>query len=229
MIPVSGSGLPPDAAMSPDKGTAAAAAVNSPAPPTAAGGAGPGSSGGPGPPPGEGRSKRVLTIVGGVAAAAAAGTSVIAFIQSQVEDPPPPERITASIRSVEYDGRQPLGDWIASTGQPTEGIPAEELREEGLVFAVEVRITGSVGRRLPLKYSVYDVQRGRRLRGRLYNQTAVSFEPDAVMEGREVPVWIPLPPRAGSYEARFILADPRGKYSDGARSRPIRVRDVPRG
>jgi hypothetical protein len=143
-------------------------------------------------------------------------------------EPPPPPQIDARIRSVETRGtRETLEDYLRETGQSLRGVPALDRRELGLSFAVRVRLRGAIGKEFPLRWSLYDADRGRRLKHAIYNQEAAVFTPASRDHARTWPVWVPYPLREGRFFLRATLTDAEGRPVDERDSASVQVARVP--
>jgi hypothetical protein len=150
-------------------------------------------------------------------------TSLVDWLGRQFDDPkpPPPSEIDARVGDVSLrSSAEPLETYLRSIGESLRGLTRAELREEGFVFAVRVRLTGAVGEKFPLTWSLHEAGTGSRLRGWAYNQPAqVTFVPRGREHARTWPIWVPSPGRRGSYFLRATLKDEKGL--------PVDERDSP--
>ena len=172
-------------------------------------------------------------IVGGVAAVVGLLLGIISLVDwmsGKLDHPPPrpPAEIDASIDGLKLASvRQPLADYLETTGQSTAGLTPFEGRQRGLVFDVHMRLKGSVHKKFGLRWLIVDRRSGSRLRGPTYNQTAAIVTPKAQEHARTWPIWVPYPPRRGSYRLTVILTNNHGQpVAD--RSEPFDVAKVPR-
>ena len=163
--------------------------------------------------------RRVIAVFAGLAVIGGGLTSltgVVDWIGKRFDDPPapPPERVDARINSVtRRDVRAPLGEYLRTANQSTNNLEAWELRQRGYVYNVRVTITGFLGRRLPLRWAMFDA-RGTRLSGPIYNQVAGDLKPRGGTHSSTSPIWIPYPEHSGRYFLRFTLEDGRGRPVD---------------
>ena len=171
----------------------------------------------------------------GVSAAALAGavalvvslTSIVDWVQRKL-DPPEPALIDTRLLSVDLmRTEEQLGTYLRDTKQSLEGLTAVERREPGLVFNVRVRLVGVVGKQFPLTWTLTDTRRNRRLEDYLYKQEAVTFEPKGVAHARAWPIWVPYPPRRGSYRLDVVLADDKRQPVDQRSSDAFRLNSIP--
>jgi hypothetical protein len=139
-------------------------------------------------------------------------------------EPRPPAEIDARIADVSLRGtREPLESYLRSTGQSVRGLTQRELSEPGFLFAVRVRLTGSVGDRFPLRWSLRKARTGEALPGPVYNQVGVVFVPRGREHARRWPIWVPHPPGEGAYFLRVTLTDEKRQPVDERDSRPFRA------
>lgn len=172
---------------------------------------------------------RVVTVLGAVLGALVAATTLIDWISSRGSDEAPPS-IDARLLDVKREGAvQTLGEYVAETRPKTKPqYTAEQLREVGYVFAVRLSIEGQLKQRLPLRWSMHEGSSGRPLSGRVYNQVAATFIPEATRHARTWPVWVPLPPTAGRYFVRFVLVGPDSRPEDDRETPVFRYQPAPR-
>jgi hypothetical protein len=179
-------------------------------------------------------SRRAARWFGGVAAGIAflvGLTNLIDWISETLDDPAPrpPPAIDARLVSLSLrDRATSLDEYLRSTAQSTKGLTNAELRELGYVFSLRVRLKGGTEREFPLLWTLHRARNGERLRGPLYNQPAsVTFVPRAQDHARTWPIWIPYPPRPGSYFVRATLTDAARQPVDERDSERFTVPGVP--
>jgi hypothetical protein len=173
--------------------------------------------------------KRIGATTAAVLAGLASLTSVIAWLQSQVKSKPVPpisSAITAARLSSEHE---PLGDYWRSIHKPMSMLTKEEQAEEGLLFAVKVKLRGAPGSARLLYWSMHKAS-GARLKGPAYNPKgpAAKFTPESRAHAGGGPVWTPYPPRRGSYYVRFTLFDANRKPVDERKTPVFHLSSVPR-
>lgn len=170
--------------------------------------------------------RRVVSGFGALAAVVAflvGVTSLTDWFERKLDDPAPrpPARIDARILDVSLRStRAPLDGYLRSIGESLGGLTPRELAEQGLVFAVRVRFTGSVGERFPVRWSLNSAASGLPLRDPLYSQPDLTFVPRGREHSRTWPIWVPYPPRRGRYFLRVTLTDQKHQ--------PVDERDSPR-
>ena len=177
--------------------------------------------------------KRLAAGFGAAAAVVAflvSASSLVDWVQRKFDDPepPPPVKIEDQITGVHLSSaRQSLEDYLLSTGERLGGLTERERDELGFLFEVGVRLTGSQGERFPLLWSLRSVRSGERVPGPAYAQLAVTFVPRGREHARTWPVWVPYPPRKGSYFLRVTLTDKKGQPVDMQESKRFTVDQVP--
>jgi hypothetical protein len=153
-------------------------------------------------------------------------TSLTDWFEGKLDEPEPrpPAKIDARIDDVSLTGtRESLESYLRSTGQSLRGLTERELGEPGLLFAVRVSLTGSVGERFPLRWSLRQAETGEALPAPTYDQIGVVFTPRGREHSRRWPIWVPYPPRAGSYFLRVTLTDRKRQPVDERDSRRFRA------
>lgn len=157
-------------------------------------------------------------------------TSLTDWFERKLDDPEPrpPAEIDARIGYVRLQGtREPLERYLRSIGESLSGLTKRELSEPGLLFAMRVRLTGSVGERFPVRWSLHRARTGEPLPGGTYNQPDVTFVPSGREHARTWPLWVPYPPRKGSYFLRVTLTDRKRQPVDERDSPAFTVTKVP--
>ena len=123
---------------------------------------------------------------------------------------PPPAAISTRIVDARLETvRQRLGDFLSEQQLSREGLRPRELAERGMIYTVEVRLQGGLGKTLRLRWQLYE-QSGRRVPGAEFNQALGEYAPENQDHQNRARFWLPLPPRAGTYFSRFTLAE-RGR------------------
>jgi hypothetical protein len=152
-------------------------------------------------------------------------TTLTDWFVSKTSDPPPPQIDSQLLWAEAQNERLPLVDYLRENGMSTRGLTPRELREVGLIFAVRVRLRGTVGTPIPLQWRMFTAG-GRGLPKVPYSRIAGSFTPRANDHARTVAVWVPFPPRAGRYVVRFSLLDKKGQPLDLTEA-PFAVSHIP--
>jgi hypothetical protein len=154
------------------------------------------------------RPKRIaqaIATLGAITGALVGITSLVDWVSGKLADPPAAAVIEPRILGVERQDPQSLGDYLRHSGQSRRGYTRAQLRGQGLVFAVTMRIRGEPGARFPLAWFIVDVTRGRPLHGPSFEQEPAIFSPRNGDQTRTWPAWVPYPPRAGRYHVTFQL------------------------
>ena len=141
-------------------------------------------------------------------------TSLVDWLSGKLSQPhrPLPAEIDTRIDGLKLAAvRQPLADYLQTSGQSTAGLTPPERREQGLVFDVRIRLKGSVHQKFRLRWMIYDRRSGRRLMGPTYNQTAAIVTPKAQEHATTWPIWVTYPPRRGRYRLTVVLTNNRGR------------------
>jgi hypothetical protein len=167
-----------------------------------------------------------LGTIGAVVALLVGVATLFDFFERAVREPAA-AAIDSRIASARLEPtRQGHGDYLREQEQSLRGYTRAELREEGLIFLVDVRLRGSLGDTLYLRYRLYRAE-GRPVRGLPYNQLIGSYTAKNQEHARRSPFWLPYPPRPGRFYARFTLLDSERKPLDDVTTRPFTVDRVP--
>ena len=154
-------------------------------------------------------------------------TNLFDWAEKKVEDPRPttiaPDLVSAELQPQ----RETLGDYLSHIGQSPEGVPPEERSQEGLVFAISVRLQGGEGEEMPLRWQMYESS-GRRVPGEEYRQTPIGFKPENQDHSRTVSLWVPYPPKPGRYFVQFALLDARNEPHDELNTKTFELSEIPR-
>ncbi len=164
----------------------------------------------------------IVAVIGLIAAALALFTTIFPGCERK----PPAPRTSSEILEVLRDPNVRLGDYRRREGRTPEQLPGDP-RAVGNVFTVRVETKGFYGKRLPLRWTIFDADsRSALANDRFNNQLAATFRPtSAGGEGQKgsVRLWIPVPSRAGSFFVRFDLYDDQGDLLDTEDDDPFRV------
>jgi hypothetical protein len=156
----------------------------------------------------------------------AAALGLFTTIFPGCERKPPAPRTSSEILEVLRDPNVRLGDFREGQKLTEQQFPGD-AQVVGNRFTVQIETKGFYGKRLPLRWTMFDADSRTALaRDRFNNQLAATFRPtSAESEGQKgsVRLWIPLPPRAGSFFVRFDLYDDQGALLDTQDDKPFSV------
>jgi hypothetical protein len=153
---------------------------------------------------------------------ALAGAVAVVDWASGLGGEPPPQIDAHIVRVTSRDVAEPLRQYLAETSQPSHGYSRLQLEQRGYTFNFSVRIIGQRGKKFPVRWTLYRRDPETRLEGRAYNQVAGDMRPSSSDHASTWPVWIPYPPRAGTYFVRFTLEDQRRRPVSEKDSQPFR-------
>lgn len=83
---------------------------------------------------------QVLAVLGAVIGLLVGVTTLTDWFVSKTSDPAPKRIDSQILRAKAQNERLRLIDYLRDTGQSAKGLSRQEAREEGLVFAVRVRL-----------------------------------------------------------------------------------------
>ena len=101
----------------------------------------------------------------------------------------------------------------------THGIPAGSRDYLGALVSVAVRLEGLRGRRVFLRWSIWDIGNQHRLYGDwLADNLAYRLKADTNDDKAALDLWIPMPKNKGRYYVRITLDDEHGVHLDQKRT-----------
>jgi hypothetical protein len=171
------------------------------------------------------RVSALLAVAGAAVAVLVGLTTLFDWFEGKTSEPTPPTidaRLQSAVLQQEHN---PLGQYLSDNGQSLRGLTKRELTEQGLVFAVRVRLRGHAGDKMGLRWRMFTAA-GRALPADIYSQRAGWFTPANEDHARTVPFWTPYPSRPGRYLVRFTLLDSSRQPLD-VRTVAFRVTKVP--
>jgi hypothetical protein len=167
-----------------------------------------------------------LGTIGAVVALLVGVATLFDFFERTVREPAA-AAIDSRIQGARLEPtRQAHGEFLREQKEPVRGYSRAELREEGLIYSVDVRLRGSLGDTLYLRYRLYRSE-GRPVQGPPYNQLIGQYTAKNQEHARRSPFWLPYPPRPGRYYARFTLLDDERKPLDDVTTKTFSIEDVP--
>ena len=167
-----------------------------------------------------------ITAIGGILGIIVALITVFGFVEERVSDPAAPV-LGSQIESAGLEPtRQTLGDYLVEQKLSTRGLTREELDEEGLIFLARIRLQGSLGEKMYLRWRLYTSE-GKPVRGEPYDQLLGEYTPENQNHFRRAAFWLPYPPRPGTYFARFTLLDDDRTPIDDLSTKPFQIRRIP--
>jgi hypothetical protein len=171
-------------------------------------------------PAGMARRRRLVAALAVCAVLAGGGVAAAALIDA------PPRRIDTTIESAKLEPiRRTIGEFMAEQHIKPDPSTQQDPDEEGLIFAIRVRLQGEVGQKVVLHWRLYDGN-GHAVPGREYDSPLGAFTPANQDHALRASFWLPYPPRPGRYVAEFRLEDPTGKRLDVATT-GFQVQEVP--
>lgn len=143
---------------------------------------------------------------------------------------PPPAVINAKLTPPTLiSSHEPLGAFLSDTNQSTKDLTTYELAEEGFEFLLSVRLQGDQGMSIPLKWTIIDSATGSPLTEPIYNQDAATLRARGPDQARQLPIWVPSPPRRGKFVLRVTLLDQNHRPLFQTESKPFMVSRAPGG
>jgi hypothetical protein len=172
-----------------------------------------------------------LTVAATIIGVLSSGTALFEWFGKKVNAvTPPPAVINAQLTPPMLINRhKPLGAFLSDTNQPTTGLTAYQLAEEGLEFLLRVHLQGEQGKSVLMKWTIIDSATDNPLTEPIYNQDAAVLRPRGPDQARQLPIWIPSPPRRGKFVLRVILLDQTHRPLVQADSKPFVVSGAPSG
>jgi hypothetical protein len=150
--------------------------------------------------------KKVATVIVAVATGVAAIGSAVsmmftgaAWLFPSIKPPPPSVESEANLSNLEVVPNVTLGEYFQWPGMPAKDVASrlseEQLQRLGSIIYFDVELKGFAGERLALKWSVFDADTTRPIRG-LTNQGAWPsnfVRPQHDVSRRQLETWVPFP------------------------------------
>ena len=109
----------------------------------------------------------------------------------------------ATLSELRVDETATFGQYLARIDQPATGYEESDLRRIGALLDFRVRIDGFKGRRLLLKWELFDDRTG----GEIDESTAIKIEPTNQTNESTWQFWVPIPRTGGPYVAIVELIE----------------------
>lgn len=170
-----------------------------------------------------------LTIAATVIGVLSSGTALFEWFGKKINAvTPPPAVINAKLTVPTLISRhKPLGAFLSDTNQRTTGLTAYQLAEEGFEFLLGIHLQGEQGKNILIRWTIIDSATDSPLTDPIYNQPAAEVRPRGPDQARQLPIWIPSPPRRRKFIFRVILLDETHRPLVQADSKPFMVSGAP--
>ncbi len=172
-----------------------------------------------------------LTVAATIIGVLSSGTALFDWFGKAVNPViPPPGVIHAQLTVPKLiSSHKPLSTFLSEINTSTAGLTTYELAEEGFEFLVGIHLQGEQGRSTFLTWAIIDKATGSPLADPIYHQDAARLQPRGPDQARQVPIWVPSPPRRGKFIFRVILLDQTHRPLDQVESKPFMVSRAPSG
>jgi hypothetical protein len=118
----------------------------------------------------------------------------------------------------------PFRQYLRELNVPTSPYSREQLAQIGILVRMDFRITGLKGKRLAMRWRLYDARSGRPVPDPASDERYVILTPGAETDSGSWSMWMPRPARAGRFFVRVRLSDDRGMPLAQADSRTFALR-----
>jgi hypothetical protein len=119
-----------------------------------------------------------------------------------------PSEQSATLGNLTADTNAPFGQYLARIDQATGSYTRRQLERRGALLDFRVTTTGFKGRRLRLKWELFDDATGRQIN----ESKAITVTPTNQKNAANWQFWIPLPHRRGPFYAVVELLEQK-QYS----------------
>jgi hypothetical protein len=160
----------------------------------------------------------LVTQVGAVAGAIGAVLGVVFVLLPSLKPEPPPAEKRADIGVLKVERPITYAQYLQRTGLPGGDYGTSYLRRQGLFVQFDVSIVGYKGKRLPLRWSLYEADSG----DEVSEAKGTTLRADAATDRATWHIWAPLPRRRGRFFLLIQLFDPKGVVPlDRAQTEPF--------
>ena len=146
--------------------------------------------------------------IGGIAGAIAAVLGVLFLLVPSLRPEPTPEEGSATFEKPTLEQPVTYGQYLRRVEIPLEGYTPEQLKETGVIAAVQLTIKGYRGERLPLRWYALDLGTHDIVDEQSKRYT---FEPDRNVTPLTWPFWVALPKTPGPFKIVFEIYPPNAK------------------
>jgi len=146
--------------------------------------------------------------IGAVAGAIAAVLGVVFLLVPNLRPEPTPQEGSATFEKPTLEQPVTFGQYLRRVELPQEGYTPEQLKQPGVIAAVQLTIKGYRGERLPLRWYALDLG----THDIVDEQSKkYSFEPDRNVAPLTWPFWVALPKTPGPFKIVFEIYPPNAK------------------
>jgi hypothetical protein len=146
--------------------------------------------------------------IGAVAGAIAAVLGVVFLLVPNLRPEPTPQEGSATFEKPTLEQPVTFGQYLRRVELPQEGYTPEQLKQAGVIAAVQLTIKGYRGERLPLRWYALDL----RTHDIVDEQSKkYSFQPDRNVTPLTWPFWVALPKTPGPFKIVFEIYPPNAK------------------
>jgi hypothetical protein len=146
--------------------------------------------------------------IGAVAGAIAAVLGIVFLLVPNLRPEPTPQEGSATFEKPTLEQPVTFGQYLRRVELPEEGYTPEQLKQPGVIAAVQLTIKGYRGERLPLRWYALDLG----THDIVDEQSKkYSFEPDRNVTPLTWPFWVALPKTRGPFKIVFEIYPPNAK------------------
>ena len=146
--------------------------------------------------------------IGAVAGAIAAVLGVVFLLVPNLRPEPTPQEGSATFEKPTLEQPVTFGQYLRRVELPQEGYTPEQLKQPGVIAAVQLTIKGYRGERLPLRWYALDLG----THDIVDEQSKkYSFQPDRNVTPLTWPFWVALPKTPGPFKIVFEIYPPNAK------------------
>ena len=146
--------------------------------------------------------------IGAVAGAIAAVLGVVFLLVPNLRPEPTPQEGSATFEKPTLEQPVTFGQYLRRVELPQEGYTPEQLKQPGVIAAVQLTIKGYRGERLPLRWYALDLGTHDIVDEQSKKYT---FQPDRNVTPLTWPFWVALPKTPGPFKIVFEIYPPNAK------------------
>jgi hypothetical protein len=150
----------------------------------------------------------MLKNLGGAATAIASVLGVLFLLFPNLRPEGNPEELSAEISDLKTEHSILLEQYLKRSGLSTSDYTVRELQTTGIIIYFTVVAHGFRERTLSSQWSIFDAKTQRQIAEEGFsNRPGPEFTPEARRDRAGSDIWVPIPPREGTFYIRLELRD----------------------
>jgi hypothetical protein len=150
----------------------------------------------------------VLALAGTIVALVSGIAGLVFLFEPDLKPTGEAAKQAATLSNLRVNPNASFRQYLARADLPATGFTDAQLTRRGALLRFRVQITGFEGKRLTLKWELYDAASG----DQINESKATTITPTTETNEANWPFWVPLPRRAGKFYAVVELKQQKQNY-----------------